>query len=319
MTVVHYDGDCQGVRTEPGEECSTCSNVFLEEVDLESVLTTLVVPTCGIIYACAGHWTLASQQAGFDVRFHNALSEEHNEILQDNFPDILMEEEQVDFIFGSPPCLGYSSMVAKKNRDSTHNNNLRTKTLDFITKALKLAKQGILMEITRNIKQFKEIDELKRVITSAGWKLSVMEINTADFGGAQKRKRLYFAITRNGTAPILTTKPHTDAYALVETVDNPGYYYTPIPGEKGPFREYELGRAPRRMTNPCGAVSEIFGRIYLHPTEDRLIGTREAQVLMGFPLDYKLPHTELHDFRYIGGGVDIRATAEILGQFRRQI
>lgn len=276
--------------------------------------------TCGLYYACAGHWTLAAQQAGFTVDWHDAVFDPHNKILQDNFPNISLERTTTDIMMGSPPCVGFSTANQhyKKKED-------RQYVLDFAREVNRLARYAFIMEMVQQIRKFPEYQQFRDILKD--WHIQVLKLNVMDFGGAQTRKRLYIVGTREQIPEILLSKTGpTDVYQIIAQVKDVGKIFVPPPGAKGPFNSFVdkekrdrgdfKGTRERTMTNPCQTITQMSDRMLWHPTEHRLTGYGEHAAIMGFPDWFKLPIQDKEAAKLIGPGVDVRATKTLLRQIR---
>lgn len=264
----------------------------------------------GLDWACGGHWTLACLRAGYNVNWHDAHSKLHNNILKLNFPGIEFKHRRVDVLMGSPPCIGFSTAntTNRKAEDRQH-------VLEFALEARKLAR-AFVMEMVPRFLKYPEFEEFLQILE--GWRVQVLKLNAADYGGAQTRKRLYIVGTNWDARHIkLKKRMFADAYLILWNVNRIGKVYQPKPDEVGPRRALmPENREMRTMRNPCQTITQMSNRMLWHPTENRLLGYGELAALMGFPPEFKLPINHTRAAQLIGPGVDIRATTEILKQLR---
>lgn len=279
--------------------------------------------TCGLYYSAAGHWTLSALAAGFDVKWHDALDDKANAVLLDNFPNIPFEHRPVDILMGSPPCSGFSPTIGYyyKNREIPPGAlKARKGVLRFARLVNDLGVKQFVMEMVPSFRKFDEYREFKHTLVD--WHIQEIEIDTANFGACQKRKRIYFVGSREEQDGILLSPTgYTNPVEVLLAVADPGYQYRypPPPGMHGPYDAYirpgELEK--RRVTSekPTPTIVKEYYRYTMHPIEERFLGMRETAALMGFEVEtWKLPYDKMACKAFIGPGVDIRATTEILKQ-----
>lgn len=195
-------------------------------------------------------------------------------------------------VIGGPPCQGSSIMNAKRCPEDSRNELMG----EFIRYVEEVNPRFFLME------NVPEIDDRWKnlVITrgkKAGFNVVSAVLNAADYGAAQKRKRLVIIGTKNTTwRPPVKTGPRTvrDAFSRLE--NNWGFM------KSRPDTLEKLSRAiPEKWTAmtdkyrnmikldydaPSPAVANIKKMYMVHPAECRNITLAEAALLQGFPPAY---------------------------------
>ena len=297
------------------------------------------LPSVGVYYACAGHWTLAARAAGMDVLWHDAVYPKLTRILDDNFTGedgaqawvptrpasaVMDAEEELraDWIVGSPPCYGYVRAAQRHNRISerrvAEHAAARLRVLDFALKARALARDGFVMEMVREF----DAHPFRAAYLAflRGWDVREVRVDAWEFGGTQRRIRTFRIGTRRRDLPplLLSRRPGRDPVAAVRAIGNDPGWTRPLRGA-GPFNaiaRFKAGDDRRRLKSgrPSPTVTMMAERSIFHWRDDRGLGNRETAALMGFPPEYRLPYGKESARGPIAGGVDVRAAAEILRQ-----
>jgi DNA (cytosine-5)-methyltransferase 1 len=240
-----------------------------------------------------------------------------------------LQEGELDLLFGGPPCQTFSQIGKLSSL-----NDARGKLLfSMVNYARRLRPKAIIIENVKALLSAKTlsgvkggvIQRLKSELEGLGYVVGQKIINSADFGVAQTRHRL-FLVAVKGNEPFL----------FPEGVVDPGKYETvekaleklPTPAPKGkvPLINNHVDVTPagdrhRISYVPEGsflakvedAPEEVRGRlsskdttkflrlgrkkqsntlrcgeIFFHPLEDRYLTPREYMRLHGFPDEYVL-------------------------------
>ena len=129
-------------------------------------------------------------------------------------PKFLMEKigvspGELDLIAGGPPCQGFSKNVPRRHRFMDDPNNLLIRTyLDF---CVALKPKMVLMENVAEMKngfssRFSE--EVLARLEQAGYAVTHVTLNAAEFGIPQRRRRAFFLASSNGQAPRPPSPTH---------------------------------------------------------------------------------------------------------------
>jgi DNA (cytosine-5)-methyltransferase 1 len=195
-------------------------------------------------------------------------------------------------VIGGPPCQGSSIMNAKRCPEDSRNELMG----DFIRYVEEVNPRFFVME------NVPEIDDRWKnmVITrgeKAGFTVVATVLNAADYGAAQKRRRLIIVgIKGKAWIPPAKTGPRTVRNAFSRLENNWGFM------KSRPDTLEKLARAvPDRWTAmtdkyrnmikldydaPSPAVANIKKMYMVHPAECRNITLAEAALLQGFPSGY---------------------------------
>lgn len=161
------------------------------------------------LFSGAGGMSLGFEQAGFDIRFAMDKDGYHVATHKRNFPygvtycgsivDLSGEKirrlteigEDIDLVFGGPPCQGFSHMGARDESDPR--NNL---VFEFARIVAELRPKAFVMENVPGMQGGKTKEIFEGVIQEfekQGYKITkpVRDLDAADFGVPQSRKRLF--------------------------------------------------------------------------------------------------------------------------------
>ena len=181
-------------------------------------------------FACAGGSTMGYKLAGFDVVGCNEIdpkvfavyNRNHKprhpfvcsirDMLDKDLPDELY---QLDILDGSPPCTSFSTAgvrdrdwgKAKKFSEGQAHQRLDDLFFEFIALAAKLQPKIVIAENVTGIIKGKAkgyIKEIVKAFKDAGYTVQVFNLNAAQMGVPQARRRVFFVARRDdlGLDPI---------------------------------------------------------------------------------------------------------------------
>lgn len=236
---------------------------------------------------------------------------------------------ELDLLFGGPPCQTFSQ-IGKQGSLRDARGKLLFSMVEY---AKKLKPRAILIENVKALQSAPDlagkrggvVRDLKRELENIGYKVSSKVINSADFGVAQLRQRLFIVALR-GEVEFQFPEP-TRNKANYKTVGE-ALADLPAPQAKGeePVVPNHIDVTPAGDKKRISYVTEgsflakmpdvpddIRGRlspkdttkflrlgrekqsntlrcgeIFFHPTEERYLTPREYMRLHGFPDDYAL-------------------------------
>jgi DNA (cytosine-5)-methyltransferase 1 len=146
-----------------------------------------------------------------------------------------MPAGSIDLLVGGPPCQGFS--VQRIGADHDVRNHL---VLEFGRLVSEISPRLFLMENVPGLlgKRGKElVEDFEVLLAEAGYELSRMVVNAADYGVAQLRKRVVFAGWKTGSPPFafpLPTLSATNFRTVAEALNglpSPPLDLTPHPGD----------------------------------------------------------------------------------------
>lgn len=172
------------------------------------------------LFAGAGGMGLGFEQAGFDVRAAAEIDPVHCVVHAYNFPQCatlpasvadlsadairraagLGPDDEVDCVFGGPPCQGFSMMGQRALEDPR--NRL---VLEFVRIVSELRARSFVFENVRGLTVGAHralLDELVEAFQARGYQVALpwRVLDAADFGVPQRRQRLILLGARAGEA-----------------------------------------------------------------------------------------------------------------------
>jgi len=135
-------------------------------------------------------------------------------------------EGELDLLAGGPPCQGFSKNVPRKNRILESSNNQLIKT--FLDYAEALQPKMVLMENVAEMKNGFDQTYTEEVIfrlEKAGYTVTSVVLNAADYGVPQRRRRAFFLANRLGVKFDLPPVTH---YPIKKESDAQIQLLTPI-------------------------------------------------------------------------------------------
>ena len=123
--------------------------------------------------------------------------------------DLGLRRGQLDLLAGGPPCQGFSKNVPRRLRVLEDSRNLLVKT--FLDYCEAIAPRAVLMENVAEMKNGFDQAYSEEVITRlerAGYVVTPVVLNAADYGVPQRRRRAFFLALRDGLRPIAPLPTH---------------------------------------------------------------------------------------------------------------
>lgn len=166
------------------------------------------------LFTGAGGMDVGFERAGIQVIFANELmkeaaatyNENHSQDVMvnddiNNVIDTLNQYHGADFVFGGPPCQGFS-VAGKMNPDDERNKLIFT----FLDVVEKVQPRAFVME---NVKALGLLEKWKPIrykfltkTRELGYLCNPFVLNATDFGVSQKRERVFFIGIRDGGDPF---------------------------------------------------------------------------------------------------------------------
>lgn len=230
---------------------------------------------------------------------------------------------ELDLLAGCPPCQGFST-IRTRNSGTPAADDRNDLVLEFGRLAKGLRPRSIMLENVPGLASDQRFLELCETLKELGYKVDHKVRNAADFGVAQRRKRLILLAGRRRAIPFpnpsATRRTVRDLLADLPTPGSSGDAIHDIGEQRSKVVLDRIRAVPKnggsrtalgdeqltchtkvegfydvygRMhwdqiapTITSGCVNPSKGR-FLHPDEDRAITLREAALLQGFPTGYK--------------------------------
>lgn len=142
-------------------------------------------------------WELATRT--YKANFPNA------DVITDRIENIepgkLGKRYRPDVLLTSPECTSHSiARGARAGKESS-----RETALGIVPWIKAMSPRWVIVENVSRMKKWTRHDELVRTIESLGYAVSDLLLNSADFGSAQARKRMFLVCDRQGTRLDATT------------------------------------------------------------------------------------------------------------------
>ena len=237
--------------------------------------------------------------------------------------ELNLKKGQLDLLAGCPPCQGFSSLRTKNGRRPNHDprNDLIGQMARFVRG---LRPKAVMLENVPGLASDNRFSSLIREFEGHGYKVAWRVVNAADYGVAQRRKRLVMLASRMGNVAIPPASLKTPT--VREMIGN-----LPIPSESSdPLHNVSENRSesvrqmiasipkdggsrgdiPHEKQLACHrrmqGFHDVYGRLawnsvaptitsgclnpskgrFLHPSQNRAITPREAALLQSFPEKY---------------------------------
>ncbi|RJX41932.1 hypothetical protein DM826_09725 [Halonotius aquaticus] len=174
------------------------------------------------LFCGAGGFSAGLEAAGIDVDYgvdiaddalatfeanHAATAITHD--LSDGLPAELHDED-VDIVFGSPPCKGFSDARGERSLDDERNQLV----FSFIQAVEQLQPRYVLMENVAGMTTISDafLDAIESEYDAAGYTVAWETLNAADFGVPQTRERVIYCGVRTDlpAEPSLPEGPYTE-------------------------------------------------------------------------------------------------------------
>lgn len=296
------------------------------------------------LFAGPGGLTLGLQDAGYEVVAAVESDELAAITYEKNHPDVLVlqadirtvdplellneagiSRDDLDLCAGCPPCQGFSTVRTLNGTRAVDDprNDLVGEYVRFV-KAL--TPRAIMLENVPGLLRDQRFEAAVEELESLGYpaREGTRILNAADFGVAQRRRRLVLLCIRHGEvavpAPDETRRTVRDLIAGLPEPGDSGDPLHDLP-ERRSEKVMNLIRAvpedgggrldlPEEHRLKCHddftGFKDVYGRMrwdspaptitggchnpskgrFLHPTKHRAITLREAALLQGFPRDY---------------------------------
>lgn len=300
----------------------------------------------GDVFAGAGLFSEGFRQAGFEPRFAVELDAQAVSSYRRNVgPNVIrgsatkvVDLGTVDVLIAGPPCQGFSTLGRRDPLDAR--NDLCLSVLPWADMA------NPRVVVIENVPPFlKSIHwrRLARGLRKRGFQISTWELEAADFGTPQLRKRAFTIASKIGAiAPPRPSGARVDCseafkqnaspesdpmhrWPILQGIAAQRVALVPFNGDKRDIQRAAPELCPPSWQRIGCQATDVWGRIdpsqpantlrctflnpskgrYLHPTENRTISLREGARLQGIPEDWIIEGRPYQVARQIGNGVPI--------------
>lgn len=247
---------------------------------------------------------------------------------QINLESLVERLGRIDLIIASPECTNHSPAKGNKPRSEQSKDT----AFQVVRFAEAFKPRWLVVENVINMKKWRRYEEFTSALEALGYKLHDQVLNSADFGVAQSRRRL-FLMADKLVAPSPIRETGGAGLAASHAIDMKGpYKWTPLyaPGRAlGTLERAERGFAAigrtkpfllvyygsdggggwQPITRPLRTITTVDRFAIVKPDRKhghvmRMLQVPELQVAMGMPLDMKFESGTRRDrVKMIGNAV----------------
>ncbi len=248
------------------------------------------------------------------------------------------DADEIDIIIGGPPCKGFS--IAGERNEGDERDTLVSIFLDYVEYvepeyAIMENVPGIRSKRTPGGERYIEL--VRRRVGKAGYVHHEKQLNAADYGVAQARKRVIVVAHQPDHTfayPSPTVDEHrTVGEALAEIPsDAPNHQETMTDhGEEtvAELEKLEYGESRyegysdswRRLhpDKPAPTIKENHGAPFVHPHEPRVGTVRECAKLQSFPDDFVFEGSKSQQLKQVGNAVPPLLAEAVADRVRRHL
>lgn len=294
------------------------------------------------LFSGCGGLTLGLRQAGFRVcaaiendgkaQVTYAANHRHVRLYGQDIRNLSVDEVlrgaglqfgELDLLAGCPPCQGFSRMRTR-NSDNAVEDSRNDLILDFLRFAREARPKAVMLENVPGLHSDDRFRFMCRSLRGMGYKVCVEVLDAADYGVAQRRRRLILLASRVHAPTVGKIVPRRltvrDVIGDIEAPADTDDMLHAVPERRTAavmelMRQIPLDGGSRSMLPesrqlPCHQRSkgfyDVYGRMswnkvsptitsgcinpskgrFLHPEQHRTITLREAALLQGFPRSY---------------------------------
>ncbi|WP_354691892.1 DNA cytosine methyltransferase [Phytobacter sp. RSE-02] len=238
--------------------------------------------------------------------------------------DLNIGPGELTLLAGCPPCQGFSRLRTK-NKISSIEDSRNDLIFEFIHFISVMKPKMVMLENVPNLASDERFSNFLEFLSNNGYYYSYDIVNAANYGVAQRRKRLILLASKEKKPEMAKRNDKSlhvrdvifDIESKVDYQDSIHYLKDKrspqvidiiknIPKDGGSRKDL-----PEKYHLDChkkiSGFFDVYGRMswddvsptitsgcnnpskgrFLHPVEDRVISLREAAMLQGFPLRYK--------------------------------
>lgn len=251
---------------------------------------------------------------------------------------------KIDYFHASPVCKTYSTAISKDGKRKRIDTGIDKATAEATAKALRAIQPKTFT--LENVPHYEGTAELK-LITDAlddlGYNWDIDTYNSADYGAATSRERVFIRAVKDGDLPAkpqkvskrttwydvtkdlipgLTEKDSAPNWLLerlktigidVNNLSQPLFVHTDAPGATGVPHAYADSPAPTITAN------EHMPMLFMPDGRMLEVSPRMLARISGLPDNYQLPPQKGLSKKIIGNGVPVKMTQAVVGSLLNHI
>jgi DNA (cytosine-5)-methyltransferase 1 len=235
---------------------------------------------------------------------------------------------ELDLLAGCPPCQSFSSLTRLNGRKRVYDRASKDLLFEFVRFVREFRPKAVMLENVPRLSQDPRIHTLSRKLAKLGYTCSRNVLDAAAYGVPQRRKRLILiALKKRFGEPTFATpvEHRLTVRQAISSLPGPRLSKDPLHRVQE-YRSKEIkdliakipknggGRAALSDSDQlpchkrCEGFHDIYGRMswdkvaptitsgcvnpskgrFLHPKANRCVTLREAALLQGFPMTYKI-------------------------------
>ncbi len=276
----------------------------------------------------AGVDMCATATRTFEANFPNA--QVFTALLEDLCLSALQEQVgAIDLLLASPECTNHTCAKGGAPRDEAS----RLTALQVLRYAQALRPRWFVLENVTHMRPWSRYPELRHGLSDLGYRLEEHVLNAADFGVAQRRRRLFLVGDRTRQPPASVRRTHADQWKPATSILDPVGVWNMSPLFKEGRAQATLERAGRgfqalgdaagfllvyygsdggggwqRLDRPLRTITTLdrFALVQHDGQEPRMrmLQVPELKRAMGFDEDFALPTGSRRDrIRLLGNAV----------------
>lgn len=327
------------------------------------------------LFCGAGGLAEGFKQAGFEIVCGVELEKDYCASFKHNHPKAIVIQgdlhelepeqvlerckqtrEEIDIVIGGPPCKGFSMSArgrwAPRDWREDYRNLLAFRFAKYVSH---IQPKMFLMENVLGMLSMaggEVVIEVMKRFREAGYSVRYQELNAADYGDPQVRKRVIFIGRRDGMvprfpepthvedprqakliAPWKKLKPWGTVKEALLSVDFSSFPNHEIanhkkfmiermeklkPGESL-YDSYRESWYRLVLDEPAPTVKENHNAPFVHPTEPRVLTVRECATLQGFPHHYEFKGCKSIQLKQVGNAVPVNLSRALAIEVRDQL
>jgi len=283
--------------------------------------TGAVMAGCKVLFA-ANHWKVA-----LDTHIYNHPETQH--LLQDLCQADFTQFPKHDVLLASPACQGHSKA---RGRERPHHDSCRSTAWAVIACAEVHRPRYVIVENVPEFIQWKLYPAWRQALESLGYAISENELNSAEFGVPQSRRRMFILAVRARHALKLKA-PGLPKILARDIIDWESGSWSPVMigrrslnildriniarqqfGSRFLIAYYGNEHGGRSLDQPLGTVTTRDRFAVVDGDRMRMLSVDECRTAMGFPASYWLPPEHRVAMHLLGNAVCPPVAAGILSQ-----